>query len=184
MALSVGLAPSLAIGAAAFGAGELIFRTSNKEKLKETNKALYDDLSEAKEKNKKIAGMIPEIEDNEMKENIKEISESVKKIISTIERKPEKYEKMHSFFDYYLPITLTILKRYDEIENQELTSEESKKFMKDTQNMIKKINSAFKSQLSNLYQSDIVDTSAEMKVFDSMLKVDGYDISSDFKKGE
>ena len=53
--------------------------------------------------------------------------------------------------------------------------------MKQTQNMIEKINEAFKEQLSNLYQSDMVDTDAEMKVFDSMLKQDGYDVENDFK---
>lgn len=173
--------PSIAIGAAAFGAGELIFRTNDKNKLKNTNITLYETLTQAKAKNEQIAHIIPEIEDENMKENIKGINESIKKIISTIERKPEKYDKMHSFFDYYLPITLTILKKYDEIENQELTSEESQKFMKETQNMIEKINKAFNSQLSNLYQADIVDINAEMKVFDSMLKVDGYDSDNDFK---
>ena len=48
--------------------------------------------------------------------------------------------------------------------------------------MIEKINNAFKSQLSNLYQADIVDTDAEMKVFETMLKADGYDTSNDFEK--
>ena len=42
----------------------------------------------------------------------------------------------------------------------------------------------FKSQLSNLYQADIVDTDAEMKVFETMLKADGYDTSNDFNKKE
>ena len=119
-----------------------------------------------------------------MRENIKGINDSVTKIINAIEKKPQKYERMTSFFDYYLPKTVSILKQYDEIENQALTAQESKKFMKQTQEMIAKINNAFSSQLSNLYQSDIVDTGAEMKVFDSMLKADGYDTSNDFKKDE
>ena len=128
--------------------------------------------------------MIPKIEDTAMKENIKQINASVTKIISTIEKKPSKYNRMSNFFDYYLPRTLIILNKYDEIENQRLNNEETKKFMKQTQNMIKKINQAFSTQLSNLYQSDIVDTDAEMKVFDSMLKADGYDTSNDFKNIE
>ena len=53
--------------------------------------------------------------------------------------------------------------------------------MTQTKNMMEKINDAFKNQLSNLYQSDIVDTDAEMKVFEGMLKADGYDTSNDFK---
>lgn len=89
---------------------------------------------------------------------------------------------MNNFFNYYLPVTLNILKKYDEIENQRLTTEDGKNFMRQTENKIEKINNAFKNQLANLYQSDIVDTDAEMKVFETMLKADGYDTSNDFKK--
>jgi len=180
LALAVPVLPSLAIGAVAFGAGELIFRSKDNSDLKTSNKPLYETLIEAKEKNKQIANMIPKIENIKMRENIKEINISVEKIIKTIEKKPEKFSKMHNFFDYYLPITLTILNKYDEIENQSLTSEESMKFMAQTQEMMEKINKAFKGQLSNLYQADIIDTDAEMKVFESMLKIDGYDNTSDF----
>ena len=150
--------------------------------MKEANKSLYEILAEAKEKNKEILAMAPKVENTEVQKNIKEINQTIGKMISTVEKKPEKSKMMGNFFDYYLPVTLNILKRYDEIENQNLSSEEGKQFMKQTEDMIIKINSAFKGQLSNLYQSDIVDTDAEMKVFESMLKADGYDTTSDFKK--
>ena len=88
---------------------------------------------------------------------------------------------MNSFFEYYLPVTLNILKKYDEIENQRLGSEDSKKFMVKTQNMIEKINTAFKNQLNGLYQSEIVDTDAEMRVLDNLLKADGYSAENDFE---
>ena len=159
-----------------------MLRTQDKKDLKESNRSLYDILEDAKEKNREIANMVPKIEDATMRENIKGISDTVTKIINTIEKKPKKYDKMTTFFDYYLPKTIRILKQYDEIENQSLSAEETKKFMKQTQKMIDKINKAFNSQLANLYQADIVDTGAEMKVFDSMLKADGYDTSSDFQE--
>lgn len=179
MALSVGILPSLAIGVGAFGASELIFHTTKKETNVESNN-LYDILTEAKNKNSQIEKMIPKIESVELVKDIKEINDSVTKIIETVEKKPEKYKAMNNFFNYYLPVTINILNKYDEIENQRLTTEESKKFMESTQNMIKKINDAFKKQLSNLYQSDMIDTDAEMKVFDSMLKADGFDQNKDF----
>ena len=125
--------------------------------------------------------MIAKIEDDSLKKQIAKINDTANKIINTIEKKPEKYKQIDNFFDYYLPVTLNILKRYDEIENQKLTSAESKKFMVQTRSMVEKINIAFENQLSNLYQSDIVDTDAEMKVFETMLKADGYDVTSDFK---
>ena len=81
-----------------------------------------------------------------------------------------------------MPLTINIITKYDEIENQKLNTEDSKKFMESTQKMVKKINEAFKKQLSNLYQSDMIDTDAEMKVFDTMLKSDGYDVDdNDYK---
>lgn len=182
MALSAGLIPSLVIGACAFGAGELVFKTTENKVEGQTNENITEVLKEAKVKNEQIRDMISKVESISLQNNIKEINESVTKIIKTLEKDKSKYRKMNNFFDYYLPVTLNILKKYDEIENQRLTSEDGKNFMKQTENMIGKINNAFKNQLANLYQSDIVDTDAEMKVFETMLKADGYDTSNDFKK--
>ena len=188
LSLSVGLLPSLAIGVCAYGAGELILHSKEKKGLQEENENLYNILSEAKEQNLKILKMENQVDSPDLKRNIKEINDTVNKIINTIEKKPAKYDKMHNFFNYYLPVTLSILNRYDEIENQRLVTEDGRKFMKQSEDMISKINSAFKNQLSNLYESDMVDTDAEMKVFETMLKADGYDMNEDFKinkeKGE
>ncbi|MBQ9298502.1 MAG: 5-bromo-4-chloroindolyl phosphate hydrolysis family protein [Clostridia bacterium] len=178
LALSVGFVPSAIIGVGAFGASELLFRTKKNNNVAET-KSLYEVLVDAKSKNTQIKSLIPEIEDDELKQNIREIHETVDKIIKTVEKKPEKYKNMQNFFSYYLPVTIKILNRYDEIENQKLTSSEGKKFMDSAKSMIQKINVAFKNQLSNMYQSVIIDTDAEMKVFDTMLKADGYDTQDD-----
>ncbi len=137
-------------------------------------------MQEARERNLKIAKIIPKIEDPELVNTIKELSQTIEKIISPVEKKPEKFKSTDKFFSYYLPVTVNILYRYDEIENQNLTTEESKKFMASTKNMVIKINEAFKKQLSSLYQSDMIDTDAELKVFDSMLKADGYNVDDDF----
>ena len=180
-ALSWPFLPALAVGAVAFGAAELLFYKKDKPSLEETNKPLYETLMDARVTNEKIADIIPKIEDEELVKNVKEITVTVDKIISTIEKKPDKAKRMDNFFNYYLPVTYNILKKYDEIENQRLSSKEGKDFMDNAKNMISKINDAFKNQLSNLYQSEMIDTDAEMKVFDSMLKADGYDPSSDLK---
>lgn len=164
---------SIPIGVAAFGASELLF--SKSKSLRVSNKNLYDTLQEAKMQNQEIYNMIRRVEPVKLKQNIREITETTTKIIQTVEQKPDKIKKVDTFFDYYLPVTLKILNRYDEIENQRLTTAESTKFMAQTEKMIQEINQAFKKQLANMYQSDIIDTDAEMKVFESMLKADGYD---------
>lgn len=85
-----------------------------------------------------------------------------------------------------MPVTIKILTRYDEIENQKLTSANSIKFMNSVKGMVKKIKSAFEEQLSNMYQDDIIDTDAEIKVFESMLKSDGFidEMNFNIKKKE
>lgn len=123
--------------------------------------------------------MSNKIDKPETVNEIKEISLSINKIITTIEKEPKKYKRMNNFFEYYLPTTLNIIKKYDEIENQSLTTQEGKKFMESSEKMISKINNSFKNQLSKLYQSDMIDTDAEMKVFNNMLNADGYNNEND-----
>ena len=173
LVLSAPLLPSILIGAAAFGAGELVLGES-KLTLKDTNRKLYDILETAKRQNKRIVTMIPMIEEDEIRKQLNEIHDSVSKIISTVEKEPKKVKQTNNFFDYYLPITVKIVERYDEIENQKLSSSESKKFLQSTNKMIGEINRAYKKILSDLYRTDIVDMDAEMKVFDSLLKADGF----------
>ena len=173
LALSLPILPSVLIGACAFGAGELVFG-DKKLTLKDTNRSLYDILELAKRQNKHILDMISLIEDESIQKELNEIHESVSKIINTISKNPEKSRQANNFFDYYLPITIKLVDRYDEIENQKLTSKDSKTFFQSTNKMIHEINKAYKSILSSLYQSELVDMDAEMKVFDSLLKADGY----------
>lgn len=184
LGLAIPLLPSLAIGAAAFAAGELAFG-DNKLTLKDTNPSLYVVLEKAKKQNKHILDMIPSIEKEEIQKELHEINDSVTKIIDTISKEPKKLKKVNNFFDYYLPITTKLIDRYDEIENQKLSSAESKKFFESTDKMICEINKSYKKILGELYKSDIVDMDAEMKVFDSLLKADGFDDKEiDAKKEE
>ena len=65
------------------------------------------------------------------------------------------------------------MNKYDEVENQKLKSKEGKEFLLKANRMINETNDAFSSILSSLYQSDIMDVDADMKVYDLMLKADG-----------
>lgn len=172
--LSITLAPALAIGAAAFGASELVlsgFKT--KEVLKDVNKPLYLKLVQARKQNKEIFNLISKVESEETKKNLTEIYNNVNKIVATVEENPKKADRIDNFFDYYLPVLIKIVNKYDEVENQKLISKEGKDFMTKADKMIKDTNGAFSTILSNLYQKDIIDADADMKVYDLMLKADG-----------
>lgn len=183
--LSVALAPSLAIGCAAFGASQLVFSgIKNKESLKETDISLYNKVNKAKKQNKEIYNLISKVERNDTKENLKQINTTVSKILEVVEENPNKAKKLNNFFDYYLPVLIKIVNRYDEIENKKITSQESKKFMDKADKMISETNNAFETILSTLYNNDIVDADAEMKVYELMLKADGIVKEKLIMKGE
>ena len=182
LALGLELIPSLAMSVAAYGAGSLIFKDKNKKNIDFSidKKNLYDILKEAKSMTTEIDNILKNLEDKKLIENVKTICETSNKIIDTLSKNPNKLGQARNFLNYYLPVTIKILTRYDEIENQKLNTAESNKFMKSIQELTEKIKEAFNEQLNNMYQSDMIDTDAEIKVFETMLKSDGF--LNDFKK--
>lgn len=173
LTLSLPLLPSALIGTGAFIAGELLLSSDEKNQI--PTESVKKTLESAKDESKDIYNMRNKIEDEDLKKYIINISTSANKIISTIEKEPKKLRKIANFFDYYLPVTLSIIKRYDEIENQNLSSQEMKEFISSTKLMLKSADEAFNKILERLYQNDMINIDADMKVFNSMLKADGYD---------
>lgn len=181
------LAFAVFMGAAAYGAGVLITIGTEIEKKNKLvmfannqKQSLYDTLKEAKDMTSQIGKLSKQLEDAKLVENVNEICITSNRIIDALSKNPNKLAQANNFLKYYLPVTIKILNRYDEIENQRLNSKESQKFMKSVQDMTEKIKEAFKEQLNNMYQTEIIDTDAEIKVFESMLKSDGFIDEIDF----
>ena len=182
VALNIPVLTSAVIAGIAYGAGWLIMKDKNTDKkweLASENGALT--IKNAKEMTIELLNLSKQVESEKLIINIKEIVDISNKILDTLERKPEKLDSAKNFLNYYLPVTIKIIKKYDEIENQKLETEETKKFMNSIQEMVEKIKKAFKEQLENMYRSDMIDTNAEIKVFESMLKADGFLLDNDFK---
>lgn len=184
LGMSIALAPALAIGCVAFGASELVLSgVKNKETLKDTNYKLYQKISSAKKESKEILNLIPKVDSIDTRKNLSEIHSTINKILSTIESNPQKAKHLDNFFDYYLPVLIKIVNRYDEVENQKLISKEGKEFMQKADKMISDTNKAFETLLSSLYQKDIMDADADMKVYNLMLKADGIVDDNPIMKG-
>ena len=172
--LSLALAPALAVGGAAFVASELVI--SGNKKIKEVIEPTFKEkVAIAKKQINYLKDMVPKIDDEKIQDDLKDIATTSTKIINRIEENTLKNKTTTQFMDYYLPVCVKIVSRYDEIENQSLTSKDSKEFMQNTGKILKATDKAFKKILNSLYQSDIIDADAEMKVLNSMLVADGFD---------
>ena len=77
----MGIIPSLAIGAAAFGAGELIFHTKEKIEIKDEKVDFNEAIAKAKNQNNKIYNMVSQVEDENLKLRIKDIYTTTLKIL-------------------------------------------------------------------------------------------------------
>ena len=174
LALNIGLVPSLVSASVAFAASALATKGTNLDTLGNKNLKNYINLLEkSKEDIKNLKRIIPSIDNLDIKKDVVEITKTSEKIIKRLETTPKKISQATNFLNYYLPITLKIMKKYNEIEDEKLTSKEVKNFNERILNLTDSINNAFNTQLNNLYSTDMIDIDAEMKVFESVLKADG-----------
>ena len=173
--LNLGLAPSLITSVAALGASSLIFKSDyDLDDLGIDNAKEYLELLQEREKNvTKLKHMKDKIQNTDIRGKIININKTTDKIIKVLHKKPDKISSASKFLNYYLPVTIKILERYDEIEEQKLNSSSSRDFENKVNQMISNIEIAFDNQLNNLYNEEFIDTNAEIKVFEAMLKSDG-----------
>ena len=174
LALALPIAPALAVGAIAFGASELVI-SSNKKIQEKIELTFKERISLARKQIVYLKEMVSKIDDEDVSKDLEEITKTSSKIINRIEENELENKSANKFMDYYLPVCVKIVGRYDEIENQSLTSKDSKEFMKNTSKILSATKKGFKRMLNSLYQSEIVDADAEVKVLNTMLTADGFD---------
>ena len=175
LAMGIPIIPSLAFGAAAFLGGELLMSKKDIFTFDSVDEKNVDKvLNDAKKKNKYIQEMTAKIDDSDVRGYLKEINSTTAKIIQTVSKNKKKIKQSEKFFTYYLPITVGIVGKYDEIENQKLSSKDAKKFFESAHESLKEINTSFKTILNNLYESDIENATVDMKVLNNILKSDGF----------
>lgn len=172
--LNIPVLPSIGIAAVAFGAGNLLLSDKNEDDEFDKELDFEGKVRKAKNQINDLYVIMNKLEDKELVDDVAEIRSTSLKIVEAAEKNPAKADKLDTFFRYYLPVTIKILNQYDEIEDNRLDSEESNNMMEHTKSTIKKIKSAFKKTLTSLYESEIIDTEAEMKVFEKMLDSEGF----------
>ena len=139
--LNLGLAPSLITSVAALGASSLIFKSDyDLDDLGIDNAKEYLELLQESEKNvTKLKQMKDKIQNTDIRGKIININKTTDKIIKVLHKKPDKISSASKFLNYYLPVTIKILERYDEIEEQKLNSSSSRDFENKVNQMISNI---------------------------------------------
>lgn len=113
------------------------------------------------------------IPDEELSRNMDEIDRTAREIFRAVAEQPGKAPQIRRFMDYYLPTTLKMLSGYSKMNERNVTGTRADATRKQIEDATDVVVKAFKKQLNNLYQDDILDISTDVEVLETLLKSDG-----------
>lgn len=114
------------------------------------------------------------IPDESMSECIDRMERSSADIFAYISEHPEKAPQIRKFMNYYLPTTLKLLKSYQRLASQNVKGENVTSTMFNISGMMHTVAAAFEKQLDSLFDDEAMDISADITVFETLLKQEGF----------
>ena len=175
LGLDLNIIFSIVVSLVAYYAATMIFKEKDELQMDISQDLVkYEKLiTDARANIRRLELLKEKIENTTLRDDITYVCDISDRILKSLKENPKKTGQVRKFIDYYLPFTLNILTQYNKIEDQELTSIESKEFMDKVEMMIGRVKEACEIQLNNMYESDLLNTNADIKVFETMLKTDG-----------
>ena len=126
-----------------------------------------------------IAAYLPRLPEN-IQTDVTKLLSIVREIFKQIKKDPERIEELSKFMDYYLPTTVSLLKRYNEFSESEVVTESQKNSMAEKEKTISTIDEAFLKLLNEIYGNVAMDINSDITVLTTMLKQEGL-LDNDFK---
>lgn len=140
----------------------------SEEKVEEGDEqAQYEKLLEAiREANRRI-------ENREVSDRIRQIESLTEKIFAQVKQRPNMRPSIRGFMNYYLPTTLKLLDAYAVMEAQDYEGENIAATMRQIEEVLGTLATAFGAQLDRLFKSQALDVSTDIDVLETMLSKDG-----------
>ena len=94
-------------------------------------------------------------------------------IFRYLSKHPEREGELRTFMDYYLPQTLKILETYAQLEAQGVETDNIRKAKSQISDLLDQLTESYERQLDKLFDTDVLDISADIDVMKKMLQNDG-----------
>lgn len=120
------------------------------------------------------------IADPELSRKIARIEQVTGLILKEVEEHPEKRDRIHTFFDYYLPTTQKLLDTYADFEATGVEGANLRQAKARIAETMDAVVAGFERQLDHLYSADALDVVTDIQVLEAMLNRDGATASQDF----
>ncbi len=190
LGLIIGVGPFFSIAAGIFGciAGFIIFRPLTTKSLPfdftsidGISKEMYETaITEGSRKLSKLQASADKIQDRNVQVKAKNICVLTEKILDDIKKDPKDVKPARSFLNYYLDTAMNILKQYNELAVQKVSSEEVKEVIKKVDRTLGTLEQAFEKQLAKLMENDVLALNTELTVLERTIEMEGF--GKDLKK--
>ena len=144
------------------------------KKSKTGNPEVDKIIDEGSEYLKKLRAANDAIPDESLSECIYRMEKSSADIFRFIGDHPEKAQEIRKFMNYYLPTTLKLLGSYQRLSSQSVKGENITSTLFNIAGMMHTVADAFEKQLDSLFTDEAMDISADITVFETMLKQEGF----------
>lgn len=121
-----------------------------------------------------------EIPDERISAQIDLIERLTAQIFDCVRKNPKKLSQIRQFLNYYLPTTIKLMEQYVTLQNQSLKTENITEGMQKIEDLLDKVIVAFQRQLDALFESDVVDITADIRVMEQMMASEGLTEKKDF----
>jgi len=127
-----------------------------------------------------LAGVNDEIPDERISAQIDLIERLTAQIFDCVRKNPKKLSQIRQFLNYYLPTTIKLMEQYVTLQNQSLKTENITEGMQKIEDLLDKVIIAFQRQLDALFEADVVDITADIRVMEQMMASEGLTNKKDF----
>ena len=118
--------------------------------------------------------------DKHYKAQIDLIERLTAQIFDCVRKNPKKLSQIRQFLNYYLPTTIKLMEQYVTLQNQSLKTENITEGMQKIEDLLDKVIIAFQRQLDALFEADVVDITADIRVMEQMMASEGLTNKKDF----
>lgn len=101
-----------------------------------------------------------------------ELNQTAERMIAYLENHPDRMYLAGQFIDYYQDMASSLLKRYVEIQDTRLETEEVKELKRNTVDALKTLKVAFDNQFEKLMSNEMYDMDAEMRLLEHTMKME------------
>ncbi len=109
----------------------------------------------------------------EVSDKIDRMETLVRKIFDRAQTHPEVVPELKKLMDYYLPMTVKLLKAYADMDAQPIQGENIQNSKREIEQTLDTLNAAFEKLLDSIFKATALDVSADISVLNTLLAQEG-----------